>query len=475
MTRQIVASICTLALITIVGCASATERVSRGDGHFAAGRYSQALEQYESARQKDPALTGVDEKIREAQILVHLDAGDRALEAQRWSDAEAAYRRVGLLSSNHPDLPLRLEKLAAARAQYHFLRGQRFLADGNPFEAVLELEQAIAFQADHPRAATALKQAQTEKKDRRYQAKEAFALGEQARDAGDFDTAIDHFATTLELNPHHQHAERLLRDAHEQRSAAHIEAGDALMEAQEYQKARTQYQLALRGRDHLPEAEQRIRQAEFEMQAEVHAERADHAYQRNDWQTAYNEYTAAVNRSQRPQLYAEQQSRAALSLCTQLDQKAIAAYEQGDYLTAIAHYEQLLAVDPGFKDVAARCQRLTRGLPVAESSYRTACQAEESCDIVTAEKHFRRCADAIPTYRDAVSRLEATRERLNRAEDFFDRAIRAQNQARNGTAIVLFEECLTIAKPYRDVERRLKHLRAAEARRAAQENAPSEH
>ncbi|MEM7165771.1 MAG: tetratricopeptide repeat protein [Planctomycetota bacterium] len=468
--KQTVAVALTAFIVVVVGCASATERLARGDGHFAAGRYSQALEQYESARHKDPALHGIDNKIHNAQVLVHLDSGDRALEAQRWADAEAAYRRVGLLSPDHPGLARRFESLALARANFHFVKGQRYLTDGNPFEAILQLEQALSYHPEHPRASTALEEAQHEKKNRTYRADEVFESGKRARSDGQFDAAIEHFATALELNPYHQHAARLLQETREHRSAALLEAGDLLLESGDYEQALTQYRLALRGREHLPEAQDRIRWAEFEIQAREHADRAQHAFDRGDWQAAFDQYSSAVRITRKPQRYAERHSQAALALATQLYERGVTAEEVGDYATAIEEYKSVVSVDPQFRDASLRCQQLVRNLPIAESGYNAGCQAENACDIVAAEKNFRRCVDAIPEYRDAHERLHSARARLSRAEDFFDRAVRAQNQANYAKAIILFEECLTIASPYRDIARRLKHVRAAQKR--LQESAP---
>lgn len=445
-------------LVGIGGCASATTRVANGDNYYIQGDYKRALEQYLTARRKDPTIPGLDAKIVETQVQVQLKLADRAIENQKWARAENAYRQVGRLDPEYRRLPEFLEALSQARADFHFERGQRAMAADNPFAAAQEFEVAISFQESFPQAKSALALALRRKAKREELAKAEFTRGQRSRNLSRFEDAITSFNTTLELNPHHPHAVRELAETQDQFASVLIRLGDSLLEAGDSGRALKKYRAADGYREADLEITQRIELARTEVRAAQHASTAADALERGQWELAYEEYSQAIALSREPRRFADGHEQSKQRLLEDLYQFACTEESAGHYWKALEAYDRALTLQEDFRDAGMRHRRLARSLPLAEKAYTLACQSLTNENLVQAEKHFLECAAAIPKFADVATRLLEVRRELGQAEDLYNRAVRAQSRGETTRAIVLFEECLSVTRPYRDGASRLEIL-----------------
>ncbi len=133
--KPVLVTLAALMVFALGGCSSAESRMIRGDSYFARGKYADALEHYKSALRTDPALLGIDQKVRAAEVQIYLQRGDDAVARNEWETAERRYREARRLDPANDDADERLRQMNVKRAGEHFRQGQEFMGRGDPFQA----------------------------------------------------------------------------------------------------------------------------------------------------------------------------------------------------------------------------------------------------------------------------------------------------------------------------------------------------
>ncbi|MCZ6794220.1 MAG: tetratricopeptide repeat protein, partial [Planctomycetota bacterium] len=462
MFRRVV-SLVVLTFLAVAGCRSAASFLEAGNACYVRGDYEASIGHYRSARQKDPALPGIDDKIRLAEVRLTIQRGDTAVQRLQWDDAERAYREAGRLDPGNPEVSERLGRMTASRANHHFQRGQHLLTQGDPFQAIQEFEQTLAVQPNHPRAAEALRRAQAEGQDQKRRAETEFQEGRRAHGAGRFEEAIAHFQRALDMNPYHSAAQRELNRVRRQVAESLVRQGDEFARDGEWSRALDAYGRAREHDPRFPGMGGRIGRAEREVQVMALLADANRAYDRRHWRTAFERFHEAWKMSNDRDRFRERYESARGHLAVEIYEKGQAAEGRGGIEEALGLYRSILAFHPGYRDIRTRCDRLAVNLRTARESHEVASSALEARDLFRAEEEFQRCQQAIPGYRGASARLAEIRSALDRAQDFYQRAVRAESRGENERAHVFFEECLSISIPFRDAASRLSQLRSLAA------------
>ena len=459
MPRPSLRAVLLLALLTLVGCSSAESRAVAGDEYMLRGQHSLALREYQVARRKDPRLFEIDRKIRSAQIAIYLGQGDRAIDAFRWSDAERALGEVRRLEPDHPELPTRFERLAHARADWHFDRGQKAMARGDVAAAIPEFEHCLALRPDHPRAAASITRAETELKERRVRAESAYRSGIAARDAGDLAEALRRFDETLLLDPSHPGAALELESTGDALVEQWIAEGEAAVARDDWSAALGLYEKAHEFDPRHRGLADRVRIARNEVEALTWISSGEDALAHDDLPRAFTCFEHALHLTSRREAV-ESRFRDVRDLYARtLAERARTLEDSGEHDGAIATVRVLLDVDPDHPGAAAWLTDLTVRLDDAEEFLLLARSAVEHGDLIAARGHFLACLESIPDFRDVPARLAAVEESLQLAEGLYERACLAQREKKVRRARILFEECLAIARPFRDSEERLERMR----------------
>lgn len=443
------------ACLTLAGCRSATTWYEMGEASYLRRDYDSSLYQYRRARAKDASLPQIDEKIRHSEIRVYLTRGDRAVQQRRWAVAERAYGEVRRLDPDNLEVDERLRRLAAARADYHFQAAQELMVKGDARASIAELEQALMFQPDHPRAAEALERARSDLRDRERKSELAFQDGQRAAREGRYDEATQHYRRALDLDPQHVGARRELRDVLTRRAEALVQEGDALMERGRWEEALSVFQ---RAREHDPGfagLEARIRRAENEARAMTLVEEANRAFDRGNWRAAHDRFAEAWALTSNREHFRQRYETSREQLCTGLYSRAQAAERSGRSRKALELYLSLRDFSPGYRDVEIRCERLSTGLATSEREYDEGCRAQKARDLPRALRHFEACYLSMPGYRDIEKRRAAVRNALELAAGLYNRALAAESRGEWRRARTLLEECLSISSPYRDAAERI--------------------
>ncbi|MBN1443083.1 MAG: hypothetical protein JXA90_10250 [Planctomycetes bacterium] len=445
----------------LYGCVSAEERLEKGNAYYSEENYEMALNCYFEARSADPNLPGIDERIRTAELRASIQRGDRAVERQDWETAERAYGDARRQDPASQEVAECLRRLAAARADASFQRGQQLMAEGNPFDAVGEFEQVLVLLPEHSGAARALDRARREKVERETWAEVLFQDGKRARSAGRHEEAIQYFTRALERNPHHEAGRQGLLEVEAEFARALEAKGENHMERQEWSQASDAFREALKHDAGLQHLELRIVQAGNEARADEIAAEGQAALERKDWQAAHDRYKEARALTRMSDRYRSQFETARERLADHLYSRALGAENARQYESALRDYSAILDVFPSYRDAGPKHSRLQEALATAAGSYEAGCQAQENLDLVEAEKQFRTCSAAIAAYRDVQYRLAMVRDGIGRAKTFYDRAVEAERREEYHRARVLLEECIAITTPFQDAAQRIASIQQA--------------
>jgi tetratricopeptide (TPR) repeat protein len=433
----------------------------RGDACYRSENYQAALELYTQARTTDPALGGIDERILNAKVRLELQRGDQAVARKEWDNAERAYTEARRLEPQNPDIAERAKQMAAARANEHFGKGQQLLGRGNPFDAIAEFEQALTFQANHPRAAKALERALGEKHDRETQAESAYQEGTRALGADKFEAAIQSFTAASNLNPHHPSAERELGQARARYAEALVADGDAALARKQWPEAAELYRKALSQRPGMPGVAQQVRRAEREGRGAKLVDDGNRAFERNDWKTAVDRYTQARELTADHETFAARLNTSRENLASDTFNLAQSAERAGNLEEALARYRSITQFYPKYRDVEERSERLDVTLRTARRAFESGCRYQEEGNLREAREQFRMCAELVPGYAKVAERQRSVDEAFAKAESLYSRAVQAESRGDRERARVLYEECLAIASPFRDAAARLAKIRDA--------------
>lgn len=449
-----------LLLAALAGCTSPETRALRGDEYARLGHHALALREYQVARRKDPTLFDIDAKIRTTQVALYLQQGDQAAAACRWRDAERAYNEVQRVAPDHPEIEARLEKLAVARGDWHFERGQKLLIGGDPAGAITEFEQTLVHQPNHPRAREALSRAEHELAERVRLAETRYQDGLMARQRDELEQAMRRFEEALRLDPNHAGAAVELESIGAELVLHWMDQGDYAAMSYDWPAALEHYERARQYGADTPGLAHRIRTTKLEITADEWVRKGDDAFARSDWGTAYDCFERARHRSVEPERFIDRYRSARDRYAEMLFDDARSAEREGRYDDALAAYRRVSTFHPHFRDVQVVCRTLAQRLEDAENAYADGCHAVEGLDLMRAREHFLVCLSVVPGYLDARERVSQIDRELDLAASMYDRACRAQVDGDADRARILFEECLAITRPYRDIEERLDVARS---------------
>ncbi len=457
--RPVLVSLAALMVFALGGCNSAESRMIEGDRYFARGKYADALEHYKSAQRIDPALLGIDQKARSAEVKIYLQRGDDAVAQKEWETAERRYSEARRLDPASNEVDERLRQMNETRAGEHFRRGQELMGHGDPFSALPEFEQALTFQKDHPRAAEALDGARSQKLDREAKAETAFQAGLRARGTENLEDAIMYFTTALNVYPHHPTAARELEDVKVQFAEALMLEGDTEMSRNRWREAVELYRKAQTYHRRLPGLTQRLLRAQREEQANRLVKEGNQAFDTGDWRGAFERFSQVQQLSPDRKDFATRFDTARERLAADIYSQAEIAEREGRHQEAVEKYRSIDEFYVKFRDAHIRSDRLQVRLRTAERTYEAGVRAQEDRDLQSAGSQFRICDETIPGFRDVAERRKVVKEVLGRTQQLYESAVRSQSEGNLQQARKLFEECLSLVTPFRDASERLEEMR----------------
>ncbi|OGH58349.1 MAG: hypothetical protein A3G34_16170 [Candidatus Lindowbacteria bacterium RIFCSPLOWO2_12_FULL_62_27] len=190
------------------------EYLRAGDGHYQAGRLVDALENYARAESLAPDHPEVQGRIRlvkeslNSQIPLWIAEGQSHAEAQRWDDAQAAFRSVLLVDPQNPDAAAGMDRVVEERrnaadrledvARAEELTGMAIESyrAGAHREALEHLEAARELQPDQPEIQRLIRELS-----RYVQVDEVYREALQAFQSADYKTAMAKFQSVAVLRP----------------------------------------------------------------------------------------------------------------------------------------------------------------------------------------------------------------------------------------------------------------------------------
>ena len=428
--RALIAVMLFTLSLAVAGCTSAETRVSNGDLYMDQGQHALALREYQVARRKDPQLFDIDRKIRAAQLALYFGQGDRATDAFRWDDAERAYGELGRLDPQNPTLPGRLEKLAIARGNWHFDRGQKAMTLGNPAGAISEFETALSFHPGHPRAEASIARAEKELAERRERAEFAFREGLAARDAGDLAEALRRFDAALLLDPDHPGAAIESRATGTALVESLIAKGETAADRGEWTAALTQFERAAETAPRHPGLVARVRIARQEVEAAEWLASGEDALAHEDFGRAVTCFERAMHLTTTPEVIEPRFLVARDGQVAHLLTESERAQGAGEFESAILAYRAILTIYPEHPTVGDLCADLEQRFEDAEEFYLAGQAAFQVGNLLAAREEFERALDSIPGFRDASDRLVEIDGALTLADGLYERACRAQQQGK---------------------------------------------
>lgn len=457
--KPVLAALTALVVFVLGGCSSAESRLIRGDGYFARGKYVDAFELYRSAQRSDPALLGIDQKVRAAEVQIYLQRGDEAVAQNEWEIAERRYREARRLDPANDDADERLRQMNDKRAGEHFRLGQEFMGRGDPFKAIPEFEQVLTFQKNHPRATEALDRARGQKMERQAKAETAFRAALRARATENLEDAIMYFTTVINVFPHHPSASSELADVKMQFAEALMLEADTEMSRKRWRKAVELYRKAQTYHRRLPGLTQRLLHAKREERASRLIKEGNHSFDTGDWRSAFERFSEARELSPDRKDFGTRFNTARQRLAAELYNQAEMAEREKRYREAIEKYRSIDEFYVKFRDAHVRSDRLQVRLRTAVRTYEAGVRAQEDRNLQTARSQFRICDETIAGFRDARERRRIVKDMLGRAQDLYERAVLLESHGKLQQARKLFAECLSIATPFRDASERLEKMR----------------
>ena len=448
-----------LLLVLLAGsCASAASHYERAESLYLTGEFEAAAHHYRAAQRKDPELPGIEEKIRITEIRLFMRRGDEAVLRLDWTTAENAYEEVRYRDPHNPDLPGRLRDMTLARAEHHFLKGSRLFESGDPFAAVPELEQALAFHPEHLQAKALLDQARIQRREREAHADRRFQEGRTALALGRREEALALFEEALDMDPSHNQARQELAAVHKAIAAELVADGDENFRSRSWEAAIQCYERAAgHDPDHYGLAD-RIQRAQNEAYAEVVLARGHAAFEQGDWTTAFAAFDEAWQLTESRETFQTRYETSRREYAGDLYSRSQTFESTGRVDDALACLDTIDALYEDYRDVEAFRARLVQRKLDAARFYASGKRSQARSDLVSAHDFFTACANAIVTYKDVQARLEFVGESLEEAERLYHRGYTAEGLRDYDRARVFYEECLRIARPYRDTAQRLAAL-----------------
>jgi tetratricopeptide (TPR) repeat protein len=194
---------------------------SAGLARFFAHRYDEAIERFERVLQAQPSHVAAAERLAEArrnrQLATWSEQADRAAAEGRWSDAVIQLENIRALDANYPDLTRRLQLASSKRRIADLQADIRTLAAAGQWAAVLAAGQELArldpTQAN-PDGLVGRAQAELSEARRRRLA-ELYNQAGQAEAAGRFGEAVAALSQITRLDPANAEVARRLSELRE--------------------------------------------------------------------------------------------------------------------------------------------------------------------------------------------------------------------------------------------------------------------
>ncbi len=450
------------ALLLLSSCASPGGVMRDGDQYARAGRYAEALSEYQVARRMNPELLEIDRKIRGVQIALLLDLADQAIEEFRWQTAAGAFQEVRRLDPAHPDLQRREQRLLLARAQWHYDRGARAFAFEDLNLALGELEECLLLDPSHLLAKRLVLETKLELENRHTRAEKIFQGGIKERDAGQLVESIQIFEEVLTLNPDHTGAKEELERLGDSLAQWWIARGDSQSASRDWKSAANSYEQAIQRNDSSIELFQKLRRARRESEALEALSVAEHAFQKRDYEGAFRSFELANHLTAEPERVRTEFSKVQSALAERLLAAARDAVNVGRFNTAVGALSRVTEVYPDQPAGHDSYDQFLQRLEDAELAFQSGSLSFEKRDLSAATKNLITCLELLPQFPQALDLLSLAERQLQLAETLYQRGRMAQEDGMPRRARILFEECASITWPFRDLEERLELVRSAD-------------
>jgi len=418
------------------------ERAARHRAAEAARRESEAAER-RALEQRRAQLASLYEQAT-ARLAEQDWAGGCELLAQI-QEMEPDYRDVAGLLKQAQAEQARAEQVAALLAQ-----GDEHLGRSEWSQAAKAYRQALALVPDHPKAVARLAEAE-----RQLQVTTLYTAAQGHLAAGCWSKAIEGFRAVLELDSTHDEAARQLAEAQSQLEREEAEerarreqetrqaelarlygAADEAAQAGDWSKAIESFQAVVRLDASYRDASARLAQAQEALVAEEAArqreaqlaglyEKATDRIQARDWPEAVRllREIRLVDTSFRDvdallaQVASEREREKQL---TTLCDRAEGHFRKGEWAQAVELYGQVLALEPGYRDAAAKRAEAQRQQQLADQ-YAQALEHLQAQRWPEAIEGFEAVIEidpyyGDPTYGNAATLLARAQQEKERAD-----------------------------------------------------------
>ena len=454
-----------LALLAVLplACISASSHYERGEQAYLQGDFEAASRHYRSVKRMAPEFEGIDERIRITEIRLFMKRGDAAVARLDWVAAQEAYEEVRYRDPHNPELSGRLRDLTLARAEHHFLKGSRLFEGGDPFNAIPELERALAFRPDHPRTQELLDQARVVRREREAHAERLYQEGRTALTLGQREEALGLFTQAVELDPRHVQARQELSDVNVQIARELVAQGDVHMENEKWREAIRLFREAAEYDPNHLGLDMRILSAENEAYAEILLAEAHRSFEAGEWATAFAAFDEAWHLTESRETFRMRYETARREYAEDLYTESRSLEIEGRIDEALACLDTIENLYVEYRNTRQFRARLVQRRHDAARFFASGKRAQSVGDLVAARDFFTACKNAIANYKDVYARLDMIGVALEQAERLYVRALAAERFDDHARARILYEECLSLAKPYRDAFERLAELSSSAA------------
>ncbi|MEM9382015.1 MAG: hypothetical protein AAGB93_18815 [Planctomycetota bacterium] len=435
--------------------------VAEADQLVADGRFDEAVQTYQEAREYDPEFLGLDERIlraeQEARAVVLVREGDLAFEGGDWQAAFEAYDEAWYLTSDRSAFRERWETSREQYALLVYTSAQSAELDGDVLSALADLDVLSEVYGEY-RDSRSMRRRMEERLDGARRAYEAGCRAQQRRDLA---SAVEHLRACDRALANYRDTSQRLRDLeHDIETAGELYHRASMAEiANETERARSLYGECLAISTPYRDAEKRLarlRTSEIGAEADLY-QQGRVAHTGRDLVQAREHY-AGVQAAQ-PDGYRDvaeqlQDVDARLQEAEKLRTDAAQAYGAGDLDRAEELYVACFAKCTSFEEVPER-------LAAIEDARRALGDARRLADerrLVAARERYAGVLATFATHADARRRSDELRVTLDGIETDYAAMMDAHGAEQHRTALAHARSIRERCRDYRDVEELLPWL-----------------
>ena len=431
--------------------------VREGDGFMERREWKEALESFRNAREHDPQLPGLEDRIqraeREVRAATLVAEGNRAFDRGDWEIAFRNFHEAWQLSSDRERFRVRYETAREQMASRLYSRARAAEQDRR-FDEALELYGSLRtiypgyrdVEHYHARLNASL-----------TEVLHAYEVGCRAQEARDLLRARDQFSVCRRTMPRYrdlEHRHQTVLDAISRAEDIYNRAVEADSHG-DHDRALRLYQECLSISTPFRDASERVGRLNFAAVDQEYRE-ACRAQTGRDLVRARKLFLACQRRQLGYRDVAQRHRRveAALARARRIFQRAVQAEQRSELDRARDLYEECLVISTPYSGAGGRLERITAALQALEEAR----QLERERRLLTARERYRQVLKLFPAHTEAQERLREIDTICNGLATTYRALLVAQRSKKYHVALTRARKIRERCIGFKDVDKRFPML-----------------